>query len=117
MNDEFTTIGSMIGFFILTPLIFVGAYYASKFLGKRYSIQASSSGGMRVVDKLALGRDHDLLIIETGGKTLLIGVSPQHMETLAELDSEELAHLPAMEEGTDFFSVLKNRIGKKEKQG
>jgi len=93
-------------------LIFAGAFYVSKALGKHYSAQTGASSAMRVIDRLALGRDHYLLIVEAGEKTLLIGVGPQHIETLAELDGKAFADLPQVQENTDFFRALKNRMNK-----
>ena len=112
MGEWFAAIGSFIGVFALLILIFAGAYYASKLMGRHYSMQASSSAEMRVVDKLVLGRDHYLLIVEAGDKALLIGVCPQHIETLAELDGETFAELPQVQGNTDFISLLKGRINK-----
>ena len=114
MNDGFAAFGSVIGIILFMILIFAGAYYFSKFMGKHYSAQASSSREMRVVDNLALDRDHYLMLVETGQKVLLIGVSPQHMAALAEIDGEGFAGISPELEKPDFFSVLKNRINKTE---
>ncbi|MCL2121376.1 MAG: flagellar biosynthetic protein FliO [Clostridiales bacterium] len=117
MSDGFTAFGSMIGFFLLMILIFVGAYYATRWMGRHYTTSSSSSQEMRVVDKLALSREQYLLIVETGGKTLLLGVSPQRIENLAELDSEAFTGLPPVQDNTDFISMLKNRMKKPENPG
>jgi flagellar biogenesis protein FliO len=93
-------------------LIFVGAYYASKLLGRTYSINAPSSGGMRIIDRMQLGRDRYLLIVEAGGKVLLLGVGGQRIDSLAELDKEKFDHQPASQGSTDFLSLFKNRIKK-----
>ncbi|MDR0469959.1 MAG: flagellar biosynthetic protein FliO [Peptococcaceae bacterium] len=112
MNEGYSAIGSMIGLFILMILIFVGAYYATKLMGKHYSMQVSSSREMRVIDRLPLGRDRFLLIVEAGDKVLLLGVSPQHIDTLAELDREAFADLPPAQENTDFLSLIKSKLKK-----
>ncbi|MCL2166610.1 MAG: flagellar biosynthetic protein FliO [Clostridiales bacterium] len=112
MNDGLTAFGSMIGFFLLMILIFAGAYYATRWMGRHYATSSSSSQEMRVVDKLALSREQYLIIVETGGKALLLGVSSQRIETLAELDSGTFSDLPPVQENTDFFSMLKNRMKK-----
>ena len=100
---------SVIGIFFFMILIFVAAYYGTKFLGKHYSPQASFSDNMRVVDRMPLGRDQYLLIVEAGGKALLIGVSPQRIEALAELDKDHIADQPAELRQADFFSLFKSR--------
>ena len=118
MNDggwlaAFVSIG---GVFFLMILIFVGAYYATKIMGRHYGMQSSSSQEMRVVDKLALGRDQYLLIVEAGEKALLLGVTAQRIETLAELDSGVFADAPPVQGNTDFLSIFKNRMQKPENQ-
>ena len=110
MYDGVAAFGSMVGAFVLMVLIFVGAYYATKLMGRHYSSQGASSRDMRVIDKLFLERDRFLLIVEAGGKVLLLGVSPQRIDTLAELDREALTDLPPAQENTDFLSLLKNRL-------
>jgi len=114
LNDGLAAFGSVIGICAFILFIFVAAYYVTKLMGKHYSVQASFSREMRVIDKLALSRDRFLLIVEAGGKVLLLGVSPQQIETLAELDSERFADLPPVQENTDFLSLLKSRIKKPE---
>ena len=110
--DGFAAFGSILGVFVVILLIFVGAYYFTKFMGKHYSLQVSSSSEIRVIDKLALSRDHYLLIVETGHRALLVGVSPQRIDTLAELDSEAFADLPPVQANADFISLLRNRLRK-----
>lgn len=114
MNEGIAALGSMIGFFIVMILIFVGAYYVSKMVGSSYSLQTVSSREMRIVDKLALSRDQYLLIVEAGEKALLIGVSPQHMETLAEFDGMDFTDAEPAPENKDFLSLFINRIKKQE---
>ena len=116
MSEWLAAFGSIVGFLLMMILIFVGAYYATKMLGKHYSKQGSSTGGIRVIDRLTLGRDRYLLIVEAGDKTLLLGVSQQHVDALAELDSMAFADLPPVQGNTDFLSLLKNRIRKPEGQ-
>ena len=112
MNEGLAAFGSMVGLFLLMILIFVGAYYATRLMGKHYSMQGSSSREMRVIDRLSLGRDRFLLIVEAGDKVLLLGVSPQQIDTLAELDREAFADLPQAQEDTDFLSMIKNKLKK-----
>ena len=112
MGSDFSAVVSMLWFIIVMLLIFAGAYYASKVMGRHYTMQAVSSATIRVADKLAIGRDQYLLIVEAGGKAFLIGVSPGHMETVAELDPEMIIDAPLTNESADFLSLLK-RWGKR----
>jgi len=110
--EDFAAAGSMIGVFFLMILVFVGAYYATRFIGKHNSMQGSSSREMRVIDRLTLGRDQHLLIVEAGDKVLLLGVSPQRIDNLAELSKETFANLPPVREDMDFLSIIKNKLKK-----
>ena len=112
MGDALTAAGSAMGILVLMLLIFVGAYYASKLMGKQYSMQAATSSNIRVVDRLMLGRDRYLLIVEVGDKTLLLGVSPERIETLAELDPTLFSDISPIREDADFLSLLMKRIKK-----
>ena len=114
MGDGIIEVGTIIGFLFFMILIFVAAYYATKFMGRHYSVQVSSSRDMRVIDKLMLGRDRYLLIVEVGEKTLLLGVSPQAMETLAEFESGVFGDAMPAQGATDFLSLLKSRLKKTE---
>ncbi|MCL1804937.1 MAG: flagellar biosynthetic protein FliO [Clostridiales bacterium] len=114
MNEGLAAFGSVVGVCVVMVLIFVAAFYVTKLMGKHYSIQASFSKEMRVIDKLALGRDRFLLIVEAGEKVLLLGVSPQQIDTLAELDKDGFADLPPAQENMDFLSLLRSRIKKPE---
>lgn len=84
--EDLLTVG---GTLVMILLIFVGAYFATRFLGKKYSYRrgGGSSGKIRMVDQLPLGPDRLVVIVQTGGKTLLLGVTSQHVELLEELDS------------------------------
>jgi len=110
VGEDLGALGSMLMVFLFMVLVFVAAYYVTKTLGKTYSIQRSSSREMRIIDHLALGRDRFLLIVEAGEKALLIGVGPQQMETLAELDKDKLSEPAEGTERADFFGLLKQRI-------
>lgn len=49
-------------------------------------IGVNSGSKMRVLDRVTVGRDGMLLVVSVGGKLLLIGATPQHIEKLGELD-------------------------------
>jgi len=110
--DRFAAIGSVIGLVAFMILIFAAAYYAAKLMGKHYSMQSSSSRNMRVIDKLQVGRDRFLLIVEAGEKVLLLGISPQHIGTLAELESEGFDDPTPVPGNVDFLSLFKSRLKK-----
>lgn len=49
-------------------------------------VGVNNGSKMRVLDRVTVGRDGMLLVVSVGGKLLLIGATPQHIEKLGELD-------------------------------
>lgn len=93
---------SALGLLVVFVLVLVCAYYATKWIGKRYSGQlGGTSGNIKVLDKISLGQDRMLFIIEAAGETMLIGVTPQHIEKLGDVSPEAL--LPTSQGGTVSF--------------
>lgn len=109
----FSTFGSILGAIIFVILIFAAAYYVTKLVGKGYMGMGAAAKEMRVIDKLSLGHDRFLLIVRIGEKNLLLGVTPQHIETLTELDGQELPDLSDPQGNTDFFTLFKDRLQKR----
>lgn len=119
-GDIFTAIGML----LLIVLVFVGAYYFTKMLGKRQIFrQKASTGKIETLDQVALGPDRSLVIVRTGGKVLLLGVTGQHVELICELDPEEFLKEEAEEKDVPkapafsslFQDALKSwKLGSKE---
>lgn len=108
--DQFISVISMMGTFLLMVLIFVGAYYASKFVGKGFSVQKQmSQNGFEIIQRIALSKDHYLMTVKLANKAYLIGVTPQQIMKIDDLDPEML---PKAEEQVtvkqDFFQLLKS---------
>lgn len=91
--------------------------YATKKLGS--GIGYVNGNRMKVIDRVSLGRDGMLAVVSVAGRLLLVGVSGQHIEKLAELDmtaeeySESMSS-PAAQGGMSFASAFAEVIkGKK----
>jgi len=97
---------SFIGVIGLILLLF----YALKKLSKRVSVASGSK--LRVLDRVSLGRDGMLLVISVTGKLMLIGVTPQRVEKLCDLEQTEEEYLSGSGE-QDFKSVLASVLWKK----
>lgn len=81
--------------------------YGLKRLNSRVGV--NNGGKMRVLDRVTIGRDGLLLVVSVGGKLLLIGATPQHIEKLGELDmTAEEYSAQLREEGAQvgFSAVL-----------
>ena len=68
--------------------IIVAAYFATKYLsGKGRSVKSRQ---MRILDRMMLGKDKHIVLLEVGGKNLLIGVTNQQINVLGDIDGETL---------------------------
>lgn len=104
--DWFSWLLSFIGVIGLIFLLF----YAFKKLNKRVSVASGSK--LRVLDRVNLGRDGMLLVVSVTGKLMLIGVTPQRVEKLCDLEQTEEEYLSGSRE-QDFKSVLASVLWKK----
>jgi len=84
MEDFWTTF-----FYIVVMIVvIVAAYIATRFLsGKGRGIK---SHHIRILDRIMLGRDKHIVLIEVGDKKLLIGITNQVINVLGDIDGETL---------------------------
>ncbi len=65
-------------------------YRCSRFIAVRGGGFAGASGtAMRLLSRLPLAQDKQLVVAETGGRYWLLGVSPAGIQLIAELTEEE----------------------------
>ena len=102
---------------VLFAAILYLAYLTTKYIGKKYSISSGMSGkNLKIIDSLSLAPDKVLMIVKAGGKTVLVGLSRDHMEYICDVDENELT-IP--EEGaaapfsSDFIGAFKNVLSEK----
>ena len=94
--------------------------YATKKLNS--GIGYVNGNRMKVVDRISLGRDGMLVVVSVAGKLMLVGVTGQHIEKLADLEMtpEEYSALtssPASQSGMSFASAFKEVIMRKKDAG
>ena len=84
MEDFWTTF-----FYIVVMIaVIVAAYLAARFLsGKGRRLK---SHHIRMLDRMMLGRDKHVVLIEVGNKKLLIGITNQAINVLGDIDGETL---------------------------
>ncbi len=65
-----------------------GLLFLFLFAMKKFSRGVSVLNGskMRVLDRVTVGREGMLLVVSVGGKLMLIGATPQHIEKLCDLE-------------------------------
>jgi flagellar biogenesis protein FliO len=93
--DPLTTInnvGSMFWqmfiYFIAVAAVIAGLLFLRKYLMNRLGTVKSGSY-MRVLDRITLAQDKQIVLMELKNKILIIGITQQRIETLAELSRDE----------------------------
>ena len=115
---------SLLGGLFLFVLVLVLAWYCSRWLGGRFGFSAAG-GTIRVLERVMIGPDRSLLVVKAGEEVLLLGVTPQHIERLGELDPSLYQEEEGSQAGSgspDFSAALQNAIkgwipGKKQGNG
>jgi flagellar protein FliO/FliZ len=80
--------GVLLEFLGLSALVIGLAYFSLRFLGQR--VVARGHRNLRVREALSLGPNRLLALVEVAGKVYLIGVSPNHIDVLDEVDPERM---------------------------
>lgn len=109
---------SMVGTVILMIAVFVGAYYVSKFVGKRYNPQNGDAKNITVLENQNIGKDKSLIIVKAANRAFLIGSTPRELTLISELDPENIADVPHLNSAKkDFSSIFHSALlGKEKKQ-
>ncbi len=115
---SFGQIASMVGTVILMVAVFVGAYYVSKFIGKRYQPRNGIAKNITIIESQNVGKDKALFIVKAANRAFLIGSSPHEFSLISELDPENIIDVPETSPfKKDFSSVLRSALlGKEKKQ-
>ncbi len=75
--------------FAAVVLIIYLSYVCSKYVGRGMN-RNGNSHYMRMIDRLAVGQDRSLAVVQVGEKYLLVGVTPEQVNLLKELSEEDL---------------------------
>lgn len=115
---SFGQIMSMIGTVILMIAVFVGAYYVSKFVGKRYQPKSGAAKNISVLENQSVGKDKSLIIVKAANKAFLIGSAAHEFTLISELDPESILDVPEQSPfKKDFSFVFRSALlGKEKKQ-
>lgn len=103
---------SIIGTIVLMIVVFVAAYFVSKYVGKHYKPNYGISKHITVIDSTVIGKDRSLLVVKVGERAFLIGSAPNEFTMLSEIDAQQFAEdsenkNPAQK---DFISTFRDVI-------
>ena len=80
-------LGQTILIIAIMVAVLLGAYYATKFLAKRGK-RLTRSKYIKVIDQVHIAQDKQIALINVGGKNILVGITNQSINLIAQLDKE-----------------------------
>lgn len=96
--------------------IVFGLFWLMKKMNKH--VMTSDSRNMKILERINLGQDKMLLLVNIGGKLMALGVTSSHTEVICELSQTEEELYPKTEGGENpsfgesFKTVLGNMMNK-----
>ena len=88
-GEVFTVICALLG---VVGLIFLG-FYTAGWLRKRFNIGGFSASGQRtvkIIEYIGIAQDKQLMIVSVGNKIMLLGVTPNSVNKICDLDEDDL---------------------------
>lgn len=83
----FTVLFTLVIFVVILYL----AYLTTKYIGNKYSVNSGMNGkNIKILDTVRLSQDKLLMIVKTGDKAVLMGISKDHMEYICDVDENQL---------------------------
>lgn len=110
---------------VLALLAMAAVIYLSYIFSKYVAAGAGRMNGakyMRIVDRMVLGQDKMMMIVQIGDGYYLTGVTAQNVQLIKELSGEDLIELEAvtpsmpMQQVTSFKSALQKHMTKDKRQ-
>ena len=113
IDEVFTVICALLG---VVGLLFL-TFYAYKWLNKH-----RMSGGfgynnrsIKIVEYVSIAQDKQLMIVTVGSKKMLLGVTPNAVTKICDLDDEDIVPPEITEEESGFMVSLKKAFAEKNK--
>lgn len=85
-----SNIGTVLMVILVFILILYLAYFATKKLGKRLSFKGVGNKNIKIIESISVGQNKAIMIIQSAGKTMLIGITQNGISLISELDDEKL---------------------------
>ena len=87
MGQDFMTILTGIGTVVLMLAVFVGAYYFSKFISKKYQPKYGSAKNIEIIERMVVGKDQSLALVKVLDKVFLLAFTAQSVTKIEEMDA------------------------------
>ncbi len=116
MSENAKSALTIVGMLVAMVAILFAAYYTTRLVGGRYGRTTRPGGGvLKVVERIPLGRNECLCVVNTGEKTLLVGVTQSSVSMLCELPDYPLPTGADGEgtPGTSFYRSFMDELKKK----
>jgi len=99
---------------VMLLLVIAAAYYTTRFVSVKAN-RINRGKYLRVIDRLMVGRDKHILMVEAGEQVYLLGVSRDNMTAIGSLTKEQLQDFSLTEDTqsvsvTSGFQNIFNRI-------
>lgn len=122
MEQDFTTILTGIGTIVLMLAVFVGAYYFSRFIAKKYQPKYGNVRNIEIIERMAVGKDQSLALVKVSDKVFLLAFTAQSVTKIEEMDASLFPeNLAASESGETsfmtFFTDAYNNLLNKKNEG
>jgi flagellar biosynthetic protein FliO len=95
---------------VLMLLVIFAAYFTTKFLSSK-ARGITKTKYIQVKDRMFIGRDRHILLIEVGSEAFLVGVTNQEINVLGTIKKDKLVPLTE-EQSVSVISGLKGFMGK-----
>ena len=114
--DDLYTVSAVLSVFLTLAFVLFLAWFFLRWLGRK-PLQINSRY-IRRLDRVAIDRDHYLLLVAAGDKTMLVAMCSGAVQTICEFTPEQQAlYFSSHEPEQSFASVIKNMMPKYSKGG
>lgn len=91
--------------------VLVAAYYATRVMGSKMSM-SKGSGYIKIVDRVYLGNDKSICIIQVGSRFFVVGVTNHHIGGISEIAEGDLIPLSPDKDNSfnNMFEMYMNKF-------
>lgn len=109
------SVGSTAILVVVFLLIIAGAYFSTKFLSVK-SAGFMKGKYMQVKERLPLGRDKHVLLVQAGNRYFVVGVTAQSMQLLGTVEEGELTPIVLAEQDKQVLPPFRDWLTKAKRQ-